>query len=460
MDGGGAERAPWGGAYGQPHGNDGWAMRRGYTVSDMDTFDRRPRPDMRRDGDRGGRRGRRGGGVRTSPPPPGTIRLSDHAVPNSLWDVPARGFEEVDALAAKSTGLFGAPANSGMAGMMMLGLKNAMPTTVPASATPEIDPTIAAAVTNGLTHLQLRRLHVEPIEPGMTAQALQAFVNAKMNERLLCSGGSTEPCFHVDWHADKGYALVDFRSPDEATNAVLLDGARFLGHVLSFQRPKDYVGPDVVPPPGTIATTVPDGPNKLFIGRVPLFLDQGQVLELLQPFGEVKHLDLIRDEETGRSRGMAYCEFSEDAATDLACEGLDGLEVGEQRLIVRRALAPSREPPAPPVQETSDTPTRAMLLLNMVTTEELLDDQEFHDIVEDVRGECSRYGHVTSVYIPRPLPAGAPGIEPAGVGRVYVQFAQVPECEAALRAIAGRQFDGRTVICAYVKDEAWPAAAP
>ena len=101
-----------------------------------------------------------------------------------------------------------------------------------------------------------------------------------------------------------------------------------------------------------------------------------------------------------------------------------------------------------------------MLLLNMVTTEELLDDQEFHDIVEDVRSECSRYGHVTSVYIPRPLPAGAPGIEPPGVGRVYVQFAQDAECEAALRAIAGRQFDGRTVICAYVKDEAWPGAAP
>ena len=97
-----------------------------------------------------------------------------------------------------------------------------------------------------------------------------------------------------------------------------------------------------------------------------------------------------------------------------------------------------------------------MLMLNMVTTEELLDDAEYQDIMEDVRSECERHGTVTSVYIPRPDGTDA---EPQGVGRVYVQFEHTPQCEAALRAIAGRQFDGRTVICAYVRDEAWPRAA-
>lgn len=46
MDGGGAERAPWGGGYGQPYDNahtEGWGVRRGYADRDTDGFDRRTR---------------------------------------------------------------------------------------------------------------------------------------------------------------------------------------------------------------------------------------------------------------------------------------------------------------------------------------------------------------------------------------------------------------------------------
>ena len=46
-------------------------------------------------------------------------------------------------------------------------------------------------------------------------------------------------------------------------------------------------------------------------------------------------------------------------------------------------------------------PTTVIKLVNMVTKEELEDDQEFFDIIEDVRAECSEYGQVISVLIPR-----------------------------------------------------------
>ena len=433
-DGGGDEDASW------------YARRRYQT--DMDYGERR----WRGRGPRGGGGGSRRSVVRTSPPPPGTMRLSARPIPHSNWDVRAPGFEDVDALSAKATGLFGAPVNSGSAGMMMYGIRGAMPGTIPPGAMAELEATISAAAFNASMYLASRRLHVSPIGPGWSPTELRTYINAKMNERLLCSSGSFEPCYTVDMHDD--FAFLEFRNPDEAANALLLDGVSFLGHRLHIQRPKDYVGQDAVPAPGMIETSVPDGPNKLYIGSVPVFLNEGQVLELLKAFGEVKHFDLIRDPDTRRSRGMAFCEFHEDAVTDLACEGLDGLEVGEQRLIVRRVHAPANEPMQE--QETSDTPTRAMLMLNMVTTEELLDDAEYQDIMEDVRSECERHGTVTSVYIPRPDGTDA---EPQGVGRVYVQFEHTPQCEAALRAIAGRQFDGRTVICAYVRDEAWPRAA-
>lgn len=44
-------------------------------------------------------------------------------------------------------------------------------------------------------------------------------------------------------------------------------------------------------------------------------------------------------------------------------------------------------------------PTEVLCLMNMVLPEELLDDEEYEEIVEDVRDECSKYGLVKSIEI-------------------------------------------------------------
>lgn len=54
--------------------------------------------------------------------------------------------------------------------------------------------------------------------------------------------------------------------------------------------------------------------------------------------------------------------------------------------------------------------------MNMVLPEELLDDEEYEEIVEDVRDECSKYGLVKSIEIPRPVD----GVEVPGCGKVRV----------------------------------------
>ncbi len=78
--------------------------------------------------------------------------------------------------------------------------------------------------------------------------------------------------------------------------------------------------------------------------------------------------------------------------------------------------------------------TEVLCLLNMVTEEELRDDEEFEgrsisfdgfvlvkevflfsiDIMEDVREECGKYGFVKSLEIPRPIQ----GVDVPGVGKV------------------------------------------
>lgn len=77
--------------------------------------------------------------------------------------------------------------------------------------------------------------------------------------------------------------------------------------------------------------------------------------------------------------------------------------------------------------------TEVLCLMNMVTEEELREDEEydgeskeflklnnqnslflFADILEDIKEECQKYGYVKSIEIPRPVP----GVEVPGVGKV------------------------------------------
>ena len=50
----------------------------------------------------------------------------------------------------------------------------------------------------------------------------------------------------------------------------------------------------------------------------------------------------------------------------------------------------------------------------MVTPEELRDEEEYEDILEDIKEECNKYGVVRSVEIPRPIE----GVDVPGCGKV------------------------------------------
>jgi hypothetical protein len=56
----------------------------------------------------------------------------------------------------------------------------------------------------------------------------------------------------------------------------------------------------------------------------------------------------------------------------------------------------------------------------MVTPEELRDEEEYEDILEDIKEECNKYGVVRSVEIPRPIE----GVDVPGCGKVRI----IQEC--------------------------------
>ena len=86
----------------------------------------------------------------------------------------------------------------------------------------------------------------------------------------------------------------------------------------------------------------------------------------------------------------------------------------------------------------------------MVTPEELKDDEEYEEIVDDIREECNRHGAVRSIEIPRPLE----GVEDVpGVGKVFVEFVSVSDCVKAQQALTGRKFANRIVVTSFYEPE-------
>lgn len=132
------------------------------------------------------------------------------------------------------------------------------------------------------------------------------------------------------------------------------------------------------------------------------------------------------------------------------------------------ALAPTILASAADASNATRPTSKVMLMLNMVTADELQDDQDYQEILEDINDECSKYGEVEGVRVPRPVKreakwapgetageakAKADAIDAeAGVGKVFVKFASIDGVANALQAIAGRQFGGRTILCASVSE--------
>ena len=169
---------------------------------------------------------------------------------------------------------------------------------------------------------QSRRLYIGSITPDVNEQNLADFFNSKMIEMSIGTGGPGNPVLAVQCNYEKNYAFVEvchvfpnkalrsppfkFRSAEDATAAMAFDGIIFINGPLKIRRPKDYGGIDMSAPsvhvPGVVSTNVPDSINKVFVGGLPTYLNEEQVMELLKSFGDLKAFNLVRENGNGPSK--------------------------------------------------------------------------------------------------------------------------------------------------------------
>ncbi|KAJ8526495.1 hypothetical protein K7X08_028972 [Anisodus acutangulus] len=325
-----------------------------------------------------------------------------------------------------------------------------------------------------------RRVYVGGLPPSANEQSVATYFNHVMSAISGNTAGPGDAVVNVYINYEKKFAFVEMRSVEEASNAMALDGIIFEGTAVKIRRPTDYnpslaaaLGPSEPNPnlnlaavglsPGSAGGL--EGPDRIFVGGLPYYFTEAQIRELLESFGSLRGFNLVKDRDTGNSKGYAFCVYQDVSVTDIACAALNGIKMGDKTLTVRRASQGTLQPK--PEQESvlmhvqqqialqrlmlqpGGLPTKILCLTHVVSADELKDDEDYEDIMEDMRTECGKFGNLVNLVIPRPKPDDEPT---PGVGKVFLEYADVESASRAQQGLNGRKFGGNQVIAVFYSE--------
>jgi RNA recognition motif-containing protein len=73
----------------------------------------------------------------------------------------------------------------------------------------------------------------------------------------------------------------------------------------------------------------------IFVGGLPFKVDEKELREIFEKFGEPSAVKLIIDKQSGRSKGFGFVEMEDEEAAQQAIEALDGSELYGRKIGVR-----------------------------------------------------------------------------------------------------------------------------
>lgn len=339
-----------------------------------------------------------------------------------------------------------------------------------------------------------RELYVGNLPPGVDVNQLVEFLNAAL-KALNANSVPGNPVTKAWISSDNHYAFVEFRNIEEATNGMVLNGLNCLGYALRVGRPKTFPtelanftaetanGTDSsssdskVPEPKdnlearanavAAAERIASGstagaimPDRLCILDMPDALTEERIRELVTVFGSLRCFQYLKVDGN-----VCVLEYEDVNHQQQALSAIDGLKVGRMRLKMCKAedaIATGRlkcllQGPGAEVLGgelmRAQVPTRVLMLSNIVLPEELKNDKEYEDILEDVKIECSEYGIVMHVEMPRPVREFDPqSPEGSHIGCAFIEYTTIEGAGKARKALSGRKFSGRTVEAHYFSE--------
>jgi RNA recognition motif-containing protein len=76
---------------------------------------------------------------------------------------------------------------------------------------------------------------------------------------------------------------------------------------------------------------------RLYVGGLPYQTSEQDLLDLFGQVGSVNGASVITDRDSGRSKGFAFVEMSDDQEARAAIERLNGTRMGDRTIVVNEA---------------------------------------------------------------------------------------------------------------------------
>ena len=82
--------------------------------------------------------------------------------------------------------------------------------------------------------------------------------------------------------------------------------------------------------------------KKLYIGNLPYSVTETALREMFTPVGVVDSVSIITDRDTGRPKGFAFIEMTDDDAAKQAISQINGKTFGNRNITVAEARPPEQ----------------------------------------------------------------------------------------------------------------------
>ncbi|PRD31157.1 UNVERIFIED_CONTAM: RNA-binding protein 39 [Trichonephila clavipes] len=229
------------------------------------------------------------------------------------------------------------------------------------------------------------------------------------------------------------------------------------------------------------------GPMRLYVGSLHFNITEEMLKGIFEPFGKIDKIELLKDTETGRSKGYGFVTFHDSESAKKALDQLNGFELagrpmkvgtvtdrtdlvqgpsfldteemdragidlgatGRLQLMAKLAEGTGFELPQAAVKAlqltsqattspiTSNNPstsvaTQCFLLSNMFDPTKETSSNWDEEIRNDVIDECRNHGGALHVYVDKNSPEG----------NVYVKCPSLAAAGASVTALHGRYFAG------------------
>lgn len=86
---------------------------------------------------------------------------------------------------------------------------------------------------------------------------------------------------------------------------------------------------------------------KLYVGNLSYSLSESELESAFSEFGNVVSTAIIKDRDSGRSKGFGFVEFENDNDGQAAVDGLNGKEIGGRAVVVNVARPKTDKPRRP-----------------------------------------------------------------------------------------------------------------